>query len=71
MKNLAFVGVLLLVLGLLSLVVPIPHRESHSLKIGDAKIGVQTETSEKLPPAVGIALLAGGVLTLVFGSRKT
>jgi hypothetical protein len=70
MKNLAFVGVLLLVLGLLSLVVPIPHRENHSLKIGDAKIGVQTETSEKLPPAVGIALLAGGVLTLVFGSRK-
>jgi hypothetical protein len=71
MKNLAFVGVLLLVLGLLSLVVPIPHRENHSLKIGDAKIGVQTETSEKLPPAVGIALLAGGVLTLVFGSRRT
>jgi hypothetical protein len=70
MKNLAFVGVLLLVLGILSLVVPIPHRENHSLKIGDAKIGVQTETSEKLPPAVGIALLAGGVLTLVFGSRK-
>jgi hypothetical protein len=71
MKNLAFVGVLLLVMGLLSLVVPIPHRENHSVKIGDAKIGVQTESSEKLPPAVGIALLAGGILTLVFGSRKT
>ncbi len=49
MKNLAFVGVLLLVLGLLSLIVPIPHRENHSVRIGDAKIGVQTETSEKLP----------------------
>ena len=62
---------LLLVLGMLSLVVPIPHHENHSLKIGDAKIGVQNETSEKLPPAVGIALLAGGVLTLIFASRKT
>ena len=71
MKNLAFVGILLLVLGVLSFVVPIPHRESHSVKIGDAKIGVQTESSEKLPVAVGIVLLAGGVLTLVFGSRKT
>jgi hypothetical protein len=71
MKNLAFVGVLLLVLGLLSLVVPIPRRENHSVKIGDAKFGVQTETSERLPPAVGIALLAGGILTLAFGSRKT
>jgi hypothetical protein len=71
MKNIAFVGVLLLALGLLSLVVPIPHRETHSLKIGDAKIGVQTDDSEKLPVAVGIVLIAGGVLTLVIGSRKT
>lgn len=70
MKNLAFVGVLLLVLGLLSFIVPIPRRENHGVKIGDTKIGVQTESSEKLPPAVGIVLLAGGVFTLVFGSRK-
>jgi hypothetical protein len=71
MKNLAFVGVLLLVLGLLSFFIPIPHRENHGLKIGDTKIGVQTESSEKLPPAVGIVLLAGGALALVLGSRKT
>ena len=71
MKNLVFVGVLLLVLGVLSLVVPIPHREDHGVKIGDTKIGVQTESSEKLPPAVGVVLLAGGVLALVFGLRKT
>lgn len=71
MKNLALVGVLLLGLGLLSFLVPIPHRENHGVKIGDAKIGIQTEHSEKLPPAVGIVLLAGGVLTLVLGSRNT
>jgi hypothetical protein len=71
MKGLTLVGVVLLVLGLLVFVVPVPHRESHGVKIGDAKIGVQTETSEKLPPAVGIVLLAGGVLALVTGLRKT
>jgi len=71
MKNLVFVGVLLLVLGVLSLVVPIPHRENHGVKIGDTKIGVQTESSEKLPPAVGVILLAGGILALVVGLRKT
>jgi uncharacterized membrane protein HdeD (DUF308 family) len=71
MKPIAFVGVLLLVLGLLVLVIPIPHQENHGVKIGDTKIGVQTENSEKLPPAVGIVLLAGGVLALVLGSRKT
>ncbi|HWX94776.1 MAG TPA: hypothetical protein VNY29_19260 [Terriglobales bacterium] len=71
MKNLAIVGALLLVLGLVSFVVPIPHRENHGIKIGDAKIGVQTESSEKLPPAVGIVLLAGGVVALVVGLRKS
>ena len=71
MKNLVIVGALLLVLGLVSFVVPIPHRENHDIKIGDAKIGVQTESSEKLPPAVGIVLLAGGVVALVIGLRKS
>jgi hypothetical protein len=71
MKNVAFVGVLLLVLGLLSFVVPIPHSENHGVKIGDAKIGVQTQTSEKLPPAVGAVLLACGILALVLGGRKS
>jgi hypothetical protein len=70
MKNLVFVGALLLVLGVLSLVVPIPHREDHGAKIGDTRIGIQIQSSEKLPPAVSIVLLAGGVLALVLGSRK-
>lgn len=71
MKALPLVGVLLLVLGVLSFVVPVPHREDHGVKIGDAKISVETENSEKLPPAVGVVLLAGGVLALVLGLRKT
>jgi uncharacterized membrane protein HdeD (DUF308 family) len=71
MKSVAMVGVLLLLLGLLCFVVPIPHRESHGVQIGDTKIGIQTESREKLPPAVGIVLLAGGVLALVVGLRKT
>jgi hypothetical protein len=71
MKIVGIIGVLLLVLGLLSFVVPVPHSENHGVKIGDTKIGVQTQSSEKLPPAVGIVLLAGGVFALVLGSRKT
>jgi hypothetical protein len=71
MSSIRAIGVLLLVLGVLALVVPMPHREDHSVKIGDAKIGVQTQSSEKLPPAVGIVLVAGGVLALVLGARKS
>jgi hypothetical protein len=70
MKALPIVGALLLILGVLSFVVPLPSREDHSVKIGDAKIGVSTESSQKLPPAVGIILIAGGVGALLFGMRK-
>ena len=71
MKTLPLVGILFLVLGVLSFVVPVPHSEKHGVKIGDAKISVETQSSEKLPPAVGIVLLAGGIVVLVLGLRKT
>jgi uncharacterized membrane protein HdeD (DUF308 family) len=71
MKALPLAGVLLLVLGVLCFVVPVPHHEDHRLKIGDARIGVETEHSQRLPPAVGIVLLAGGVLALVLGLRES
>ncbi len=71
MKALPLVGVLLLVLGVLAFVVPVSHRENHGVKIGDAKFNVETEDSEKLPPAAGIVLLSGGVVALVLGLRKS
>jgi hypothetical protein len=71
MKGLTLVGIVLVVLGLLAFVVPIPHREDHSVKIGDAKIGVQTQESERLPSAVATVLVIGGVICLVAGGRST
>jgi uncharacterized membrane protein len=70
MKVLPIVGVLLLVLGILSFVVPLPHQEKHGIKVGDAKFSIQTENSEKLPSTVGIILIGGGVVALILGLRK-
>ena len=70
MKALRIVGMLLLVFGFLSFLVPLPHRERHGIKVGDAKFSIQTESTEKLPSAVGIILVGGGVVALILGLRK-
>jgi len=70
MKGSVLLGAILFVLGLLAFTIPIPRRENHSLEIGDAKVGLQTETKEKLPPVVGGILLAGGVIALILGARQ-
>ena len=70
MKALSTVGALLLILGILSFIIPVPHQEKHGVKIGDAKFSIQTDSSEKLPPAVGMILVGGGVLALIIGLRK-
>ncbi len=70
MKALPIVGTLLLILGILAFIIPVPHQEKHGVKIGDAKFSIQTESSEKLPPAVGIILIGGGVVALIAGLRK-
>ena len=71
MKAMPVLGVLLLILGALAFVIPVPQRDDHSVRIGDAKITVQTENREKLPPAVGIILSGGGGLSLVLARRKS
>ena len=50
MKALGMVGVLLLVLGFLSLIVPLPRRERHGIKVGDAKFSIRTESNESCRP---------------------
>jgi hypothetical protein len=71
MKGLTMVGIILLVIGVLAFVVPIPHKEDHSVKVGDAKIGVQTEHNDRLPPMVAGVLVLAGVVSLVAGARKS
>jgi len=69
MRALFAVGIIVLVLGIASFFVALPHTENHGVKIGDASVGVQTRSSQKLPPATGAVLIVGGIVMMVAGGR--
>ena len=69
MKIFLFAGLLLVVLGIASLVVPIPRSETQGIKIGDANIGVQTSHSERVSPIISAVLIAGGIALTIAGVR--
>jgi len=72
MKVLFWVGLVVLILGIISLVTPLPHSESHGIKAGDVSVGITTHTRQKVSPVVSVVLIAGGVLMMIGGgtSRK-
>lgn len=69
MKILLFAGLLLVVLGIASLVVPIPRSETQGIKAGDINIGVQTSHSERVSPIISAVLIAGGIALTIAGAR--
>ncbi len=69
MKILLFTGLLLVVLGIASLVVPIPHTETEGIKVGNTNFGVQTSHSERVSPIISVVLIAGGIALSIAGAR--
>ena len=70
MRSLLFIVIALLVLGIASLFISIPHTENHGIKVGDSQLGVQTQTSERIPMPASIALILGGVVLVAVGARS-
>jgi len=69
MKIVLIAGLLMIVLGIASLVVPIPQTETHGFKAGDVNIGVQTSHSERVSPIISAVLIAGGIALSIAGGR--
>jgi hypothetical protein len=69
MKILLLAGLLMVVLGIASLIVPVPHTETHGIKAGDVNIGVQTHDSERVSPIVSAVLIGGGIALTIAGAR--
>ena len=60
----------MIVLGIASLIVPVPQTETHGIKAGDVNIGVQTSHSERVSPIISVVLIAGGIALAIAGARS-
>lgn len=70
MRALLIIGVILIVLGIASFFVGLPHRETAGISVGGQKVGIETKHSEPIPIAGSIALLIGGVILTAVGARS-
>ena len=70
MKVLFWIGLAVLVLGIVSLVVPIPHTEGDSVRAGGISIGVETRHEEKLSPVMSALMILGGAGMMIEGKAR-
>jgi hypothetical protein len=71
MKKLFWIGIVLLVLGVASLLFPIPHTEREGVKAGGISLGVETRHEEKLPPFVGVLVIAAGDCMMIASRSRS
>jgi len=71
MKPLSWIGIVLIVLGLLSFVVPLPQCEHEGFSAGGMSVGVDTHHSETVSPIISGALILAGAGILIVGRGKS
>lgn len=77
MKPAGIVGIILIIIGVIALayqgITYTTRERERVIELGPLKVDatVQRERTLPLPPILGIAALAGGVVLLVFSSKKS
>jgi hypothetical protein len=71
MKALFWCGLVLLILGIVSFVVPIPSSERDAVKVGGVSLGIETRHDEKVPPLVGAVMILAAAGLMIAGRRSS
>ncbi len=70
MKAVFWIGLVVLLLGVVSLLVPIPHKGREGIKAGDLSLTVETRHDEKISPVISALMIAGGAGMIIAGKMK-
>ncbi|HEY1204111.1 MAG: hypothetical protein ABSH46_23400 [Bryobacteraceae bacterium] len=71
MKALFWIGLAVLILGVASLVVPIPRSQREGFRAGGVSVAVETQHAQVLSPIVSVVMIVGGLGTMVAGKAMT
>jgi hypothetical protein len=71
MKALFWIGMVVLILGIVSLVMPIPRNQREGFTAGGMSFGVETRHQEKVSPFVSAVMILGGVSMMVTGKMRS
>jgi uncharacterized membrane protein len=69
-KLLFWIGVVALILGVISIFVPIPHSEREGISAGGVSVGIQTQHSETVSPIISGVLILGGIGMVIAGKLR-
>src|SRR5271155_3569072 len=69
-KALFGIGLVILVLGIFSFLIPVPRTEHHGVSAGDLHVGVNTHHSDRVPPAISVVLVVAGAGMMIAGRGK-
>lgn len=71
MKALFWIGMAVLILGIASLVVPIPRSEREGFRAGGLSVGIETRHERMLSPFVSAVMILGGIGAMITGKVKS
>ena len=70
MKALFWAGLVVLILGIASFLVPIPHHEREGLSAGGMTVNVETRSERKVSPIVSAVMILAGAGMMIAAKRR-
>jgi hypothetical protein len=60
MKSIFWIGLAVLIMGIASLLIPIPRSEKEGFRAGGVSVGIETHHEEKVSPIVSAVMILVG-----------